>query len=160
LAEFFDEHWLCFAFPPGSLYVLTQTGVTMLAFAADPLSIGEVQASGNQLTILGSGFSAQMSITVDGAPATMTYQNSQQIVASVSSLSSGPHQIVVTLPSGASYTLDNALDISAAAAPSASATRSLRAPTNMPAPSVVGPAPREPLWQRLHRHSPDQWSLH
>lgn len=134
-----------------TIYVLTQTGVTTLQFAADPLSIGEVQASGNQLTILGSGFNAEASVTVDGNAAAVNFKNSQEIIASVTSLSSGPHQIVVTLPSGTAYSLDNALDTSAGTVPPAIAARTGGTSARPPAPTVFGTFSRVSLWQRLHR---------
>lgn len=131
-----------------TIYVLTQTGVTTLQFAADPLSIGEVQATGNQLTILGSGFSPEATVTVDGSPAVVSFQNSQELIASVSSLSPGAHQIVIALPSGPTYSLDNALD--AGTSGSGTAARIEPASAHTVAPAVLGPTPKQSLWQRLH----------
>jgi DNA-binding beta-propeller fold protein YncE len=131
-----------------TIYVLTQTGVTTLQFASDPLSIGEVQASGDQLTILGSGFASGATVEVDGVSAAVTVQNSQQILATVPSLSSGPHQIVVTLPSGESYSLDNALDISSSTS-STSSVQIARPFANPLAAAAPTHAPPISLWQRL-----------
>jgi DNA-binding beta-propeller fold protein YncE len=92
------------------LYVLTNTGVTTFTFAADPLSIGEVQVSGGQLTLLGSGFASGMTLQIDGSAVPDTVVDSQHLTATLPALSSAAHSITATLPSGASYSLDNALD--------------------------------------------------
>jgi YVTN family beta-propeller protein len=92
------------------LYVMTKTGVTTLTFASDPLSVGEVQATGTQLTILGSGFAPGATVQLDGASISASVVDSQHITATAPALSAGGHNITILLPSGDTYSLDNALD--------------------------------------------------
>lgn len=99
------------AFDPDGqvLYVLTNSGVTTFTFQADPLSIGEVPISNGQLTLLGSGFAQGATVKIDDAEISATVNDSQHIVAALPALSNVSHNITVTLPSGTSYSLDNAL---------------------------------------------------
>jgi hypothetical protein len=94
------------------LYVLTNTGLTTLTFAKDPLAIGEVQVSGSQLTILGSGFAPEAVVQLDGSVISSAVTDSQHILATVTGLATGSHNITIILPSGESYSLDDALDVS------------------------------------------------
>jgi hypothetical protein len=92
-----------------ALYALTNAGLTTFTFTAAPLSIGEVLTSGAQLTILGSGFAQGLTVKIDGTAIFATIQDSQHITATLPALSATSHNISVTFPSGASYSLDNAL---------------------------------------------------
>lgn len=97
--------------PDGQIiYVLTNTGVTSFSFASDPLSVGEIQVNGSQMSVLGSGFASGIVLKVDGKSVNATVQDSQHITASLPSLSSAAHNVTVSLPNGKSYSLDNALD--------------------------------------------------
>lgn len=95
------------------IYFFTSSGLTTLTFPNDPLSIGEVQASGTQLTILGSGFVSGAVVQLDGTVISSTVEDTQHILATASALSAGAHNITITLPSGATYSLDNALETEA-----------------------------------------------
>ena len=120
------------------LYVLTQSGVTKLKFASDPLSIGEVLIAGNQITILGSGFAQGAQVQIDGSSVPSSVQDSQHILLSSAAASAGSHTLAIVLPSGESYSLDDAfqsLDASAAFTMSAARlTGSVKSgsPTNAP----------------------------
>jgi hypothetical protein len=92
------------------LYVLTQKGVTTFSFTSDPLSIGEVQAVGNQITILGSGFTSGMTVSINGSSVPATLIDSQHLSVTLASVPTGALKIALTLPGGETYSLDNALD--------------------------------------------------
>jgi hypothetical protein len=92
---------------------MTKTGLATFTFASDPLSIGEVKTAGNQLTILGSGFAQGATVMLDGSTIPSTVVDSQHISASAAAIGAGSHTLSITLSSGETYILDNALDVSA-----------------------------------------------
>ena len=101
-----------------TLYVLTQNGVTTFTFTNDPLSIGEVQAVGDQITILGSGFTSGITASVDGSAVPATLIDSQHLSLTLASVPAGALKITLSLPTGETYSLDNTLDISGTTAAS------------------------------------------
>jgi hypothetical protein len=109
-----------------ALYALTVSGVSTFQFASDPLSIGEIQIAGNQVTILGSGFDPGAQVLIDGAPISASVEDSQHIIATLSQVTSGAHQLTVAVPSGKTYTLDDALEGFFSAASSAASDSTSR----------------------------------
>lgn len=97
------------------LFVITQSGITVAQFAADPLSIASVTpssaAAGTQVTIRGSGFQSGATVTFGSSAATSTFVDSMTLQVTVPSLPSGPVQVTVTNPNGQQYSFDAAFTV-------------------------------------------------
>jgi len=91
------------------LFVLTQSGITLVQLQALPLSIGSVtpaQASvGSQITIRGSGFTTASTVKIGSASAISTFVDPSTLHVIVPSLSPGPARVTVS-NLAASYSLD------------------------------------------------------
>lgn len=79
------------------------------------MSIGhlspEQAASGTQIMIRGSGFSAVRTATVGGQPASINVLDENTLQLTMSVLPSGPQDIVMTNTDGSSYTLENGVNV-------------------------------------------------
>jgi len=89
-----------------NIWLITPSGLTDLQFAADPLAIGEVQVLNGVINVLGSGFTSNMTLNIDGqalTPVTVTGTTSAR--AALPSLTPGTHSVSVTSPGRPPYTL-------------------------------------------------------
>jgi DNA-binding beta-propeller fold protein YncE len=96
-----------------NLYVLSESGFTILNFSFIPLSIGYIQpnqgaaSGGTVVTIRGSGFQPDSQVSFGGLSATTTFVDSQTLTAVTPTLLVGPKQVTITNTDGQSYSLDN-----------------------------------------------------
>jgi hypothetical protein len=95
------------------MFLITNSGLTVVDFGAAPLSIGSVSQQtvgvGSQITLLGSGFDAQISATVGGQSALVTYMDQNTLTLKIPAASSGPQDVTLTRGDGTTYTLENAI---------------------------------------------------
>jgi len=89
-----------------NIWMFTPSGLTELKFLSDPLSIGEVQTAGGTLTLLGSGFTSSLTVSVDGHTLSAV-QVTGTITASapLPPLASGMHNVTVSNPGQPPYVL-------------------------------------------------------
>ncbi len=97
------------------MYLLTDSGLTVVNIGRLPLSIGHVNPTrlvpGTQLAIRGSGFGPEMVTTLNGEVVPAAYIDSSTLQVTVPNLPSGPLDISITSSTGESYTVDNAAQI-------------------------------------------------
>jgi IPT/TIG domain-containing protein len=93
------------------IFALTTSGLTIVQLANVPLAIGTISptstpaAGGATLTIRGSGFQSGATVTIDGKSAAATFVDINTVTVTTPPLTAGPQQILITNPSGESYTL-------------------------------------------------------
>lgn len=96
------------------IFALTASGLTVIQLTSVPLSIGSVAPSaapaqgGTTLSIRGSGFQNGVKVTIGGKPASATFRDMNTLTVVTPSLPPGAQQIVITNPSGESYSQDAA----------------------------------------------------
>jgi hypothetical protein len=97
------------------MYLITDAGLTIVDLGAAPVSIGNLSVStagaGTPVTVRGSGFASGMAATVGGQAAAVSVTDENTMVLTIPTLPSGPQDIVLLLPDGESYTLENAITI-------------------------------------------------
>jgi len=97
------------------IFLITNTGISILQIAQLPLSIATVTSStasvGDQVTIRGSGFKTGATVMFGTAIASATVVDANTITATVPSLSPGPCRITVTNPDGTQYSIDAAFSV-------------------------------------------------
>jgi hypothetical protein len=118
--------------PTGTyLFGVTQSGITMMALNAVPLSIGNVQPAfvqpqgGQSITLRGSGFQPGATVSIGSTQAITTYVDGNTLSVQVPALSPGWTDVTVTLPGGTAYTAPSLLQVLGA----------------QPAPAVAGFSP-------------------
>lgn len=94
-----------------NIFLLTSTGLTIVALDNVPLSIGSLSptsgASGSTITIRGSGFTQQTTATCNGSNATVTFVEADTLqLALPTALAKGPASITLANPDGSTYNLD------------------------------------------------------
>jgi hypothetical protein len=97
------------------IYLLTNQGLTIVDLGHPLLAIGTLSANsaatGNQVTIYGSGFTASTSATVGGYPAGIKFIDQETITITIPSLAPGPADVVLSNSDGTSYVLQSGLEI-------------------------------------------------
>ncbi|MFZ1113619.1 MAG: hypothetical protein WAN33_14255 [Candidatus Acidiferrales bacterium] len=99
-----------------NIFLIAQTGLTIVTLDAVPLSIGYVTPStgapGASITIRGSGFAQGTTATFNGTAASITFVDANTLQTAIpASLSSGPVSVTLTNPDGSTYTLDDVLTV-------------------------------------------------
>jgi hypothetical protein len=98
------------------IFLITQSGLTVVTLDSVPLSIARAtpaagtSSGGVQVTIRGSGFDANTTVTFGGAPATATFVDSNTIQIETPATAKGAVQATVQTQDGRSYTLDDAYE--------------------------------------------------
>lgn len=96
-----------------NVYLLTNQGLTIVDLGSAPLSVGHVNPSaasaGTLVTLSGSGFAANTSVTVGGLQVGSTFVADTTLTFTMPALSSGPADIVLTNADGSTYTLQSAV---------------------------------------------------
>jgi len=98
-----------------TMFVITQSGLTIAQLAVVPLSIGEVTplqvpaAGGSLLTIHGSGYTASTNVSFEGIPLVPIFIDSTTLQVATPSVPPGAVRLTITNPGGSSYSLDAAL---------------------------------------------------
>jgi hypothetical protein len=96
------------------LFALSSSGLTVIQLADVPLAIGSLSPSsgaatgGVSVTIRGSGFQSATTATLGGAPASVTFKDSNTLLITTPAVSAGPQQLVLANPDGESVSLDAA----------------------------------------------------
>jgi hypothetical protein len=93
------------------IWLFTPSGLSTLQFLADPLTVGEVKISGTTLTLLGSGFTPSLIVTVDGQQLSSTTNGTTTATATLPTLAPGTHSVAVSIPGQTTYTLPSAIKI-------------------------------------------------
>ncbi len=97
------------------VFLLTDKGLTVVDLGTAPLAVGSLTPTsgspGSQITIRGSGFLQQTSVTLGGVATTSTYINSETLAVVIPTLQPGPADLVLSNPDGSSYSLTSALPI-------------------------------------------------
>jgi hypothetical protein len=95
------------------IFLLSNSVLTVIQLDSVPLSVGYVSPSsasaGTTFNVRGSGFVQGTTVTVNGVAATSTFVDKDTLKFVLPSLASGPVQLMLTNPSGETYSLDNAL---------------------------------------------------
>ena len=97
------------------IFLITNMGLTIIDLGEAPLSIGHLSQTtvsvGSQITVRGSGFENQISATVGGVTATISYSDSETLTLNIPAANAGLEDIVLTNPDGTTYTLGSAVTI-------------------------------------------------
>ena len=95
-----------------NVFLITQSGLTVLALDSVPLSIGSVSptfgAPGNVVTIRGSGFTSSTTVSFGTISANPTIIDSNTLRVAVPGTPGGPTPLTLADPNGFAYTLDAA----------------------------------------------------
>jgi IPT/TIG domain len=97
------------------LFLITQSGITIVQLDAVPLSVGHLSPNqisaggGASVTIRGSGFAPNATIAMGSAHPVATVVDSNTITLTAPSLPAGAIRVTVTNPDGHSYSLDAAI---------------------------------------------------
>jgi hypothetical protein len=87
-------------------WAFTSAGLTTFQFVSDPLAIGEVQTTNGTLTLLGSGFTSSMTISIDGQPlSSPNVTGTTRAAVALPSLSTGTHSVTMTNSGQSPYVL-------------------------------------------------------
>jgi hypothetical protein len=96
------------------LFVITNSGLTVVQLANVPLAIGTLSpasgpaAGGTSVTIRGSGFLTGTTATVGGKTATAVFVDANTLTLTTPATSAGPQQLVLTNPDGETTSLADA----------------------------------------------------
>jgi hypothetical protein len=96
---------------------VTESGISMMRLNATPLSIGNLQpafgqpASGQTVTIRGSGFQSGAVASVGGVQTSTTFVDEDTLMATVPALSLGFQDVTVTNVNGNSYTIQGGFQV-------------------------------------------------
>ena len=96
---------------------VTKSGISMMKLNTIPLSIGNLQpafgqpASGQTVTMWGSGFQAGAVVSFGGIQTATTFVDENTLTAIIPTLSSGWQDVTVTNASGNSYTLPGSFQV-------------------------------------------------
>lgn len=94
------------------LFLITDSGLTVLQLEAAPLSIGYLNpaagpaSGGAAVTIRGSGFQSGAGVTIGGAAATTTFVDSSTLTVTVPAGTVGGARVSIQNPDGTTYSLD------------------------------------------------------
>lgn len=108
-----SEHQLTLDAAGQNLYVLTQSGFTVLHFAFVPLSVAAINPSqgsvsgGITVTIRGSGFESGSQVYLNGVPAATVVIDGQTLTAVTPQMAPGSVQLKIQNSDGQTYSLDN-----------------------------------------------------
>ena len=95
------------------VFLLTDKGLTVVDLGVAPLSVGSLSLAqatpGTQITLRGSGFTSGTAAKVGGQVAVVNLVDEETLTITVPTLGSGPADILLTNPSGETYTLQSAL---------------------------------------------------
>lgn len=98
-----------------NIFLITNAGLTAVKMDIAPLAIGSVTPTsvsvGTNITISGSGFQSGAVVTANGVSASTSFVDANTLQVLVPSLAAGPVQLIVTKPSGETYSLDNAFTV-------------------------------------------------
>ena len=100
--------------PSGQMvFLITDAGLTVVDLGTAPLSIGYLSSTtataGTTVQLRGSGFTAGITATLGGQSASVTFTDANTLTLTVPTLSSGPHDLTLIRPDGASYTFASAI---------------------------------------------------
>jgi hypothetical protein len=100
--------------PSGTLvFLITGAGLTVVDLGTAPLSIGYLSSTtataGTTVQLRGSGFTAGITAALGGQSASVTFTDANTLTLTVPTLSSGPHDLTLIRPDGASYTFASAI---------------------------------------------------
>jgi hypothetical protein len=96
------------------LFVITNSGLTVVQLANVPLAIGTLSstsgpaAGGTSVTLRGSGFLAGTTATLGGKTVAVTYVDANTLTLTTPATTAGPQQLVLTNPDGETTSLDAA----------------------------------------------------
>jgi len=99
------------------LFGVTASGITMMELDIVPLSIGNIQPafvkpqSGQALTVRGSGFEPEATVTIGGKQVSTSYVDEDTLKVETPTLPAGWLDVAVTLPDGMSYTAPSLLQV-------------------------------------------------
>ena len=95
------------------VFLITDKGLTVVDMGSSLLSIGHLNAStaspGMQIGLRGSGFATGIIATLGGSAAELTFTDENTATLTVPALTSGPKDLVLTNPDGATYVLQSAV---------------------------------------------------
>jgi len=98
-----------------NIYLITNTGLTIVQLANAPLAIGSVVPAvglpGTTVTLHGSGFQPTTAVTVNNLTATSTPVDANTLQVVIPSVAAGPAQITATNSTGETYSLDDAFTV-------------------------------------------------
>lgn len=90
------------------IFVVSQSGLTVIQLDSLPLAIGSISAVGSNWTVAGVGFLPGTTLAVDGAPQSVAYTDAQHLAVSGAPALSAIHTVTLTNPDGHTYTYDAA----------------------------------------------------
>ena len=94
------------------MFLISNTGITVAQLQAAPLSIASVSPAtggvGTQVTIRGSGFASNTSVTIGTTPVNTVFVDQNTLQAVVPTLTPGPVRVSVSNPQGNPYSFDAA----------------------------------------------------
>jgi hypothetical protein len=96
------------------LFLITDAGLTVVQLDPPPLSIGYLNPAsgpttgGTSVTIRGSGFQPGTAVTIGGVPASTTFIDASTLQITTPALPVGGVRVTISIPGGASYSLDAA----------------------------------------------------
>lgn len=97
------------------LFLITNQGLTVVDLGEALLSIGHLTpnpaASGTQISIRGSGFTAGLTAKVGGQAASVSFVDQNTLTLTVPALSAGTYDIELTNSGEPSYTLENGITV-------------------------------------------------
>jgi hypothetical protein len=95
------------------IFLITDAGLTVVDLGSALLGIGHITpataSSGNTVQIRGSGFVKGCTVTVGGQPATVSFVDQDTLNLILPTLASGPHDVIVSNPTGSPYTLPSGI---------------------------------------------------
>ena len=98
-----------------NVYLITNAGLTIVQLGNAPLAIGSIAPAtgpaGTTVTLNGSGFQIGTGVSVSGVSGTSTLVDANTLQVVIPPVSAGSVEIVVTNPSGESYSLDNGFSV-------------------------------------------------
>jgi hypothetical protein len=90
------------------IFVVSQSGFTVIQLDSLPLAIGSITTSSSTWTVAGTGFLPGTTLAVDGVSQSVSYIDAQHLTVSVAPALSGIHTVTITNPDGHTYTYDAA----------------------------------------------------
>lgn len=90
------------------IFLVSQSGFTVIQLDSLPLAIGSIAALGATWTVAGTGFVPGTTLAVDGASQSAAYTDAQHLTVSGAPALSGVHTVTITNPDGHAYTYDAA----------------------------------------------------
>ena len=86
------------------IFVVSQSGFTVIQLDSLPLAIGSLTTSGSTWSISGTGFVSGTTVAVDGVAQSVSYTDAQHLTISGAPAFAGIHTLTLTNPDGHTYT--------------------------------------------------------